>query len=62
MPYNNIPQQSDFTTGWGLSCLIEGAEKTILFDTGVGGRPINLFMAEGFYPPGLWGTPYPFCM
>ena len=31
MPYNNIPQQLDLITGWGLLCLIEGAEKTILF-------------------------------
>ena len=38
MPYNNIPQHPVLTTGWGLSCLIEGAEKTILFDTGGDGK------------------------
>jgi len=38
MLYNNIPQHPALTTGWGLSCLIEGAEKTILFDTGGDGK------------------------
>jgi len=38
MLYNNISQRRDLVTGWGLSCLIEGTEKTILFDTGGDGR------------------------
>lgn len=36
--YNNVPQDARLTTAWGMSCLIEGMEKTILFDTGGDGR------------------------
>lgn len=32
--FNNIPYKEGMTTGWGFSCLIEGLEKTVLFDTG----------------------------
>jgi 7,8-dihydropterin-6-yl-methyl-4-(beta-D-ribofuranosyl)aminobenzene 5'-phosphate synthase len=32
--YNNVPYDRNLTTAWGFSCLIEGLEKTILFDTG----------------------------
>jgi len=32
--YNNIPFDNRLRTGWGFSCLIEGTEQTILFDTG----------------------------
>lgn len=32
--YNNVPYNNELTTGWGISCFIEGLEKTILFDTG----------------------------
>ena len=32
--YNNVPYNQNLTTAWGFSCLIEGLEKTILFDTG----------------------------
>lgn len=32
--YNNVPCDEELTTAWGLSCLIKGMEKTILFDTG----------------------------
>jgi 7,8-dihydropterin-6-yl-methyl-4-(beta-D-ribofuranosyl)aminobenzene 5'-phosphate synthase len=35
--FNNIPHQPGLTTGWGFSCLLEGLEKTILFDTGANG-------------------------
>ena len=35
--YDNDPYNSDLTTDWGFSCLIEGCEKTILFDTGGNG-------------------------
>ncbi|MCP4575300.1 MAG: MBL fold metallo-hydrolase [Deltaproteobacteria bacterium] len=38
MLYDNISRHPDLTAGWGLSCLIEGAEKTILFDTGGDGQ------------------------
>ena len=32
--YNNVPYNNGLTTAWGISCLIEGLEETILFDTG----------------------------
>jgi 7,8-dihydropterin-6-yl-methyl-4-(beta-D-ribofuranosyl)aminobenzene 5'-phosphate synthase len=35
--FNNVPLRPGLTTGWGFSCLIEGADKTILFDTGGNG-------------------------
>lgn len=37
--YNNVPHDPGLTTAWGMSCLIKGMEKTILFDTG-GDGPI----------------------
>lgn len=35
--FNNVPQRPDLTPGWGFSCLIEGLERTVLFDTGADG-------------------------
>jgi len=32
--FNNVPQRPGLITGWGFSCLIEGLDKTILFDAG----------------------------
>lgn len=32
--FNNVPHRPGLTSGWGFSALIEGADKTILFDTG----------------------------
>ncbi len=32
--YDNNSYRADLKTGWGFSCLIQGLEKTILFDTG----------------------------
>jgi len=32
--YDNNPYKQGLETAWGFSCLITGAEKTILFDTG----------------------------
>jgi len=32
--YDNNPYKEGLQTSWGFSCLITGAEKTILFDTG----------------------------
>ncbi|MBN2246500.1 MAG: MBL fold metallo-hydrolase [Candidatus Aminicenantes bacterium] len=32
--YDNNPYKPEFVTDWGFSCLIQGLEKTILFDTG----------------------------
>jgi 7,8-dihydropterin-6-yl-methyl-4-(beta-D-ribofuranosyl)aminobenzene 5'-phosphate synthase len=36
--YDNYPFNKDLETKWGFSCLVEGAEKTILFDTGGDGK------------------------
>ncbi len=35
--YDNYPYQKGLQTDWGFACLIEGTEKTILFDTGTDG-------------------------
>lgn len=32
--FNNVPHRLELTPGWGFSSLIEGPDKTILFDTG----------------------------
>lgn len=32
--YDNNPYKQELETSWGFSCVITGAEKTILFDTG----------------------------
>ncbi|MCK4341439.1 MAG: MBL fold metallo-hydrolase [Phycisphaerae bacterium] len=36
--YDNNPGQKGLTADWGFGCVIRGAEKTILFDTGGNGR------------------------
>ena len=38
MLYNNVPGDERLEKAWGMSCLIEGLEETILFDTGGDGR------------------------
>jgi len=35
--YDNYRYSEELETGWGFSCLVEGLEKTILFDTGGSG-------------------------
>jgi 7,8-dihydropterin-6-yl-methyl-4-(beta-D-ribofuranosyl)aminobenzene 5'-phosphate synthase len=35
--FNNVPHKAGLETGWGFSCLIEGLDKTVLFDTGGNG-------------------------
>jgi len=35
--FNNVPYKAGLETGWGFSCLIEGLDKTVLFDTGGNG-------------------------
>jgi len=32
--FNNVPFNTSLRTSWGFSCLVEGTEQTILFDTG----------------------------
>jgi len=35
--FDNYPGDKTLTTGWGFGCVIQGLEKTILFDTGEDG-------------------------
>jgi 7,8-dihydropterin-6-yl-methyl-4-(beta-D-ribofuranosyl)aminobenzene 5'-phosphate synthase len=35
--FNNVPSSDGLKTGFGYACLIEGLEKTVLFDTGADG-------------------------
>ena len=35
--FNNVPSGAGLKTGWGYACLIEGMDKTVLFDTGADG-------------------------
>lgn len=35
--FNNIPYKARLKSNWGFACLIEGLDKTILFDTGGNG-------------------------
>ncbi|MEJ2392385.1 MAG: MBL fold metallo-hydrolase [Gammaproteobacteria bacterium] len=35
--FNNVPFKAGLKTGWGFACLIEGLNRTILFDTGGNG-------------------------
>ena len=35
--FNNVPYKAGLKTSWGFSCLIEGLDETILFDTGGNG-------------------------
>ena len=35
--FNNVPHRSDLRTAWGFACLIEGLDRTLLFDTGGNG-------------------------
>ena len=41
--YNNVPSNRDMRTDWGFACLIEGLDKTIIFDAG---RYDDLFMTN----------------
>lgn len=36
--FDNYAYTDNTTTGWGFSCLIDGTEKNILFDTGLKGK------------------------
>ena len=38
--YDNYPHQAGLETAWGFACVIQGLEKTILFDTGGDGKPL----------------------
>lgn len=41
--YDNVPYKEDLRTDWGFSCLVEGVDKTILFDAG---RYDDIFMSN----------------
>jgi len=51
--YNNVPTDTNLTTAWGMSCLIEGPGKTILFDTGGQGHILLDNMTRLGQDPGL---------
>ena len=51
--FNNVPFRADLETGWGFSCLIEGPEKTILFDTGANGDTLLSNMHRLGLNPGI---------
>ena len=36
--YDNYNHNSELKSDWGFSCLIEGMDKTILFDSGTNGK------------------------
>ena len=36
--FNNVPYKTGLETDWGFSCLVEGLDKTVLFDTGGNGH------------------------
>ena len=44
--FNNVPQEAGIQTAHGFSCLIEGLEKTVLFDTGGDGHILLDNMAK----------------
>ncbi|MBD3414099.1 MAG: MBL fold metallo-hydrolase [Candidatus Aminicenantes bacterium] len=44
--YDNNPYDSALKTDWGFSCLVEGAEKKILFDTGSNGDTLLSNMGQ----------------
>ncbi len=50
--YDNNPFREGLETAWGFSCLIEGLEKTILFDTGGDGRVLLSNMEKLKIDPG----------
>jgi len=51
--FNNVSFRPDLETGWGFSCLIEGPEKTILFDTGANGDTLLSNMHRLGLDPGI---------
>ena len=41
--YDNVPYRKGMRTDWGFACLVEGLDKTLLFDTG---RYDNQFLSN----------------
>ena len=50
--YDNNPYKERLKTAWGFSCVVSGAEKTILFDTGGDGSILLTNMEELDINPG----------
>jgi 7,8-dihydropterin-6-yl-methyl-4-(beta-D-ribofuranosyl)aminobenzene 5'-phosphate synthase len=50
--YDNVPFDKKLQTQWGFACLVQGAEKTILFDTGGDGGILLSNMKEAGFSPG----------
>jgi 7,8-dihydropterin-6-yl-methyl-4-(beta-D-ribofuranosyl)aminobenzene 5'-phosphate synthase len=50
--YNNIPSAQGLSTAWGFSCMVQGMEKTILFDTGGDGEILLSNMKRMNVDPG----------
>lgn len=50
--YDNNPYKAGLETGWGLSCLIRGTEKHVLFDTGGDGSKLLAHMKKLGISPG----------
>jgi len=49
--YDNTPGRKGLTAAWGFACVIDGLEKTVLFDTGGDGRTLLANMkALGIQP------------
>jgi len=49
--YDNNPYDEELRTDWGFSCLIEGLEKPLLFDTGTNGQILLSNMKKlGIHP------------
>jgi 7,8-dihydropterin-6-yl-methyl-4-(beta-D-ribofuranosyl)aminobenzene 5'-phosphate synthase len=52
--FNNVPYDNELGCGWGMGCVIEGLEKTILFDTGGDGTILLSNMERmGIDPEGI---------
>ncbi|PIE36448.1 MBL fold metallo-hydrolase [candidate division KSB3 bacterium] len=49
--YDNYPDKDGLETAWGFACVIQGLEKTILFDTGGDGRPLLANMKACWIEP-----------
>lgn len=52
--FDNVSHRPGLAPGWGFSCLVEGPEKTILFDTGAeGGMLLENMKRLGVNPDGI---------
>ncbi len=49
--YDNVPFDENLQIEWGFACLVQGAEKTILFDTGTEGAILLSNMKKAGFSP-----------